>query len=57
MSHICPIYASYLLRYGTSTRQLRNNSETSISLDLTALLLAILLAFGGESDSHLEAHS
>jgi hypothetical protein len=45
MSRICPVYASYLKRYGTSMKHLRSNSETSISLDLPVLLIAIHLAF------------
>jgi hypothetical protein len=51
MSRICPVYASYLIRYGTSMEHVRGNSETSISLDVRVLLLAIDSAFGGEGDS------
>jgi hypothetical protein len=46
MSRICPVYASYLIRYGTSMEHVRENSETSVSLDVLILLIAISLAFG-----------
>jgi hypothetical protein len=46
MPRICPVHASYLIRYGTSAEHVRDNSETSISQDVPVLLLAILLAFG-----------
>jgi hypothetical protein len=45
MCRICPVHASYLIRYGTSMKHLRDNSERSISLDLPVLLIVIDLAF------------
>jgi hypothetical protein len=41
MSRICPVYASYLIRYGTSMKHVRGKGEASISLDLDVLCIKI----------------
>jgi hypothetical protein len=46
MSRRCPVYASYLKRYGTSMKHVRDNSETFISQDVPVLLIASHFAFG-----------
>jgi hypothetical protein len=46
MPHRCLIDASYLKRYEASMKHVRDNSKTSICLDLAVPLIAIHLAFG-----------
>jgi hypothetical protein len=49
MPHRCLIDASYLKRYEASLKHVRDNSETSISVDLPVLLIIIDLAFSRQS--------
>jgi hypothetical protein len=40
MSRICPVYASYLIRYGTSMEHLRNKHRGSIYLDAAVFIFS-----------------
>ena len=40
MSRICPVYASYLIRYGTSWKHVRNKYRGSIYLDAAVFIFS-----------------
>jgi hypothetical protein len=45
MSRICPVYASYLLRYGTSMKHVREIHGACINLDIAVLVSAMPLPY------------